>query len=454
MEVTGMSGNRRISVDERAGCSTAIDAYREGDYERVVQILQAAQAASAQAGDAMMALILDATEHLCRACVRYGAEAEWYERASYEVQERERALQQDLGMILQLLGSSGPETATGDRTDLTPDASREWNESNSYVIARRQSLWERVQSLLLPGWREEDELARGAKFPTPVTPDAPAAIPDSTATAPQRTERDADDGATDLATPQRSLTVYCLGPFEVYQNNQPVHDWPNSKSTSLFKYLVTHRERPITKEVLMELFWPNVDPDNARNSLNVAIYRVRQALSTGSSFPHVLFHDNRYLLNPDLDVRVDVEAFVEHIRNAHAHSRRGDQASMIDAYHAAEALYRGQFLEEDRYETWITPIRQSLQKDYLKLLDTLSRFYFDQEDYESCVGICNKVLAVDACQEEAHCLMMRCYSRQKRTNLAVRQFQNCVEALKRELGVVPSLSTIEMYHRIRNCHPV
>jgi DNA-binding SARP family transcriptional activator len=457
MEVTGMSGNRRKSVDETAGCNAAFDAYREGDYERVARALQTAQTASGQAGDAVMARILEATQLLCRDCVRLGVEADWYEHARSEVQERENALHRNLGMILQLLGTDGLAAAPGDQTDPAQDLSREWNESKSYVFARRQTLWKRVQSLLLPApWNEEHERARAAVSLTPASPDrdAPATIVDSTATALQRPERDSVVVASDLSATQRSLTVYCLGSFEVYQNDQPIHDWPNSKSKTLFKYLVTHRERPITKEILMELFWPNVDSDNARNSLNVAIYRVRQSLSTGSSFPHVLFQDNCYLLNPDLDVRVDVEAFVEHIRNAHAHSRRGDQALMIAEYHAAEALYRGQFLEEDRYEVWIAPIRQSLQKDYLKLLEILSRFYFDQEDYESCVGFCNKVLAVEACQEDAHCLMMRCYSRQKRTNLAVRQYKNCVEALKRELGVVPSLSTIEMYQRIRNCHPV
>ncbi|MDH3281596.1 MAG: hypothetical protein OEQ18_10760, partial [Gammaproteobacteria bacterium] len=206
-----MSGNRRKSVDETAGCCAAFDAYREGDYERVAELLQAAQAASVQAGDAVMARILEAAQHLCGACVRYGAEADWYERARSEVQERERVLLQDLGMILQLLDSNGLEAAPSARTDPAQGSSREWNESNSYVFARRQSLWERVQNLLLPAWSEEHELAKEAKSPTPAIPDAPTVIPatlaDRAATAWQRTERAAADAASDVSPTPRSLAV-------------------------------------------------------------------------------------------------------------------------------------------------------------------------------------------------------------------------------------------------------
>ena len=58
-----MSGNRGKRVDD-GGYSAALDAYRAGDYVRVAQLLQKAQAESAVAGDATMARILGATQHL------------------------------------------------------------------------------------------------------------------------------------------------------------------------------------------------------------------------------------------------------------------------------------------------------------------------------------------------------------------------------------------------------
>lgn len=246
------------------------------------------------------------------------------------------------------------------------------------------------------------------------------------------------------------LVVYCLGPFRVYQDEQPIVDWPSSKGKCIFKYLVTHRERPVAKEVLMELFWPGAHPDAARNSLNVAIYGLREALRQARpAFSHVLFQDDCYLFNPDLEIWVDVEEFMEHVRVAQDLERRGELAAAIHNYRAAEALYQGEFLEEDRYEEWLIPERQRLQDDYLSLLDRLSRHYFAKEDYAACATLCSKMLAVETCCEDAHRRLMRCYSRQGQRYLALRQYHLCVETLDRELAVAPAVTTVRLYDRLR-----
>jgi DNA-binding SARP family transcriptional activator len=247
-----------------------------------------------------------------------------------------------------------------------------------------------------------------------------------------------------------SLVVYCLGPFLVYQDERPVEDWPSSKGQCIFKYLVTHRERPVAKEVLMELFWPGAHPDAARNNLNVAIYGLRQALrNVRPSFSHVLFQDDCYLLNPDLQIWVDCEAFAEHLKTARALEQRGEGVAAMRQYGAAEALYQGEFLEEDRYEDWLIPQRQRLQDDYLSLLDCLSRYYLDQGDYAACTALCDKMLALEPCCEEAHRRLMRCYSREGPHYLALRQYHLCAETLQREFDVSPTDETLALYRRIR-----
>jgi DNA-binding SARP family transcriptional activator len=230
-----------------------------------------------------------------------------------------------------------------------------------------------------------------------------------------------------------------------------VDDWPSNKGKAIFKYLVTHRERPVVKEVLMELFWPGAHPDAARNNLNVAIYGLRQALrKSRPSYSHVLFQDDCYLLNPDLQIWIDVEEFTERNETAHEMEQRGDQIAAMREYHAAETLYEGEFLEEDRYEDWVLARRQRLEDDYLGLLDQLGRYYLDQEEETACAIVCRKMLAVDPCREEAHRTLMRCYKRQGQPYLALRQYHFCVETLKAELDVPPSQETTALYQQVRN----
>jgi len=269
--------------------------------------------------------------------------------------------------------------------------------------------------------------------------------------APDILEVPSPSGVTDEAKlDMPSLVAHCLGPFRVYQDDKPVVDWPSSKGKAIFKYLVTHRERPIPKEILMELFWPGAHPDAARNNLNVAIYGLRQALRQARpDFSHVLFQDDCYRLNPDLRIWVDVEDFHEHCRFARALEQSGDLPAAMREYRAAEALYQGEFLEEDRYEDWLIPIRQNLQDSFLSLLDCLSEYCLDQEDHIACATVCRRMLAVDACNEEAHRRLMRCYSRQGQRYLALRQYHLCVEALREELDVSPTSATTGLCERIR-----
>jgi two-component SAPR family response regulator len=166
------------------------------------------------------------------------------------------------------------------------------------------------------------------------------------------------------------LVVYCLGTFRVYQNEQPIEDWPSSKGKAIFKYLLTHRERPVAKEILMDLFWTDADPDSARNNLNVAIYGLRQALRNDRwKFSHVLFQNDSYQFNPKLRFWIDYEGFTKGMLTAQSLERQGRLANAIREFTSTEALYQGEFLEEDRYEDWLLPLRQRLQDDYLRLLD-------------------------------------------------------------------------------------
>lgn len=247
-----------------------------------------------------------------------------------------------------------------------------------------------------------------------------------------------------------SLVFYTLGAFQVYRNDELVDNLPSRKGILILKYLTLNRERPIHKEVLMDLFWGDSEEEAQRNNLNVAIYSLRQALRNGDpSFSHILFQNDCYFLNPELTLWADYEMFMEYYQTGRRHEQQGQNAEAVRAYEMAETLYQGVFLPEDQYEEWTENTRQSLQSAYLSLLDCLSRYYLEHGDYAGCIAACNKMLAVDSCFEEAHVRLMCCYSRQGQTQLALRQYDRCVRALEAELDVPPMPETEALYERLR-----
>jgi len=166
--------------------------------------------------------------------------------------------------------------------------------------------------------------------------------------------------------------------------------------------------------------------------------------------PVVIFQDGAYRLNPDIPIWLDVEDFEQHVRAGQQFEAAGQLAAATAEYEVATGLYQGDFMADDPYEEWPVLPRERLRVVYLDTLDRLGQLYFSQGQYAACATLCQLTLAQDNCREDAHCQLLRCYSRQGQHHLALRQYQACVEALRAELDVEPAPATVQLYERIRH----
>jgi len=200
----------------------------------------------------------------------------------------------------------------------------------------------------------------------------------------------------------------------------------------------------------MSMFWPEVSSDAARNSLNVAIHGLRQSLRAAVGDTAVVIHqDQAYFIEPTLDIWVDVEVFEEQVKAAHQYLASAELVKADAAFEAATWLYQGEFLADDPYEEWAIGTREHLRLCYLDALDRLSGLRLNSGDYVGCIAMSLKLLGCDTCREDAHCRLMRCYSRQGQVQLALRQYHSCVAALRAELDVSPAAATTELFYRLR-----
>jgi DNA-binding SARP family transcriptional activator len=253
---------------------------------------------------------------------------------------------------------------------------------------------------------------------------------------------------TQMAPPS-TIVARLLSPFQMQVNGHPVVHWPSGKSKSIFKYLLLGRGHPVSRERMLALFWPDAEPEAARNRLNVAVHRIRRELAKADpQFPFVLLRDGCYLLSPRLRVWTDTEAFTKHFEHARAVEHLGRRHEAVHDYAACESLYENELLGEDPPSSWLMPLRQSFRDRYLAALDRLSRHYFSAGEYGACTTLCTKMIAVDACNEPAHRLLMRCYAKLEQLQLAEGQYRSCVQALARAVCIPPSPETTMLYRQI------
>jgi DNA-binding SARP family transcriptional activator len=268
-------------------------------------------------------------------------------------------------------------------------------------------------------------------------------------------EPSADDSTAPLIGPPgcHTLNVRLLGRFEVAIDDHSVSAWDGARGLTLFKYLLTHRDRPCPRDVLMDVFWPDVSPDQARNRFHVALSALRRSLRAVGDIPVVEFRDGAYGLNPDLELKVDVDDFRRLVETGERAQRDGDTDAAIACYGQAVTLYRGDLLAESPYDDWALLPRETLRVTYLDVLDRLAALHLAKESLGPCIAVAQLILQQDPCREDAHRLLMRCYAQQGRVHEALRQFELCSRALATTLGSGPSRATVELHRSIRTSRP-
>ena len=74
----------------------------------------------------------------------------------------------------------------------------------------------------------------------------------------------------------------------------------------------------------------------------------------------------------------------------------------------------------------------------------MASYYLENGRYEDALKWASEILKEDRCDEQAHRQLMRIYSAQGHRSEALRQFQRCKGILAEELGVAPTLETMNV----------
>ncbi len=247
------------------------------------------------------------------------------------------------------------------------------------------------------------------------------------------------------------LRVYCLGKFRVLHGDEeiPPEKWKSKKAKMLFKYLVHSRNRGfLSRDVLMELLWPDEDPAKSINRLHDAFYSLRKIIEpdakSGGTTSFILREGDTYRLDLGKEGWVDVDAFNRELKLAK--KERYPEMS-IAHYLNADALYSSDFLEEDIYVDWCAEERTVLKEEYLNLLIKVMEYYENNGDYLKCIEYANKYLKTEKYSENLYQQLMLYYHLAGNKTMVARIFERCKENLK-IIDMEPGNDTEALYQKL------
>ena len=248
------------------------------------------------------------------------------------------------------------------------------------------------------------------------------------------------------------LDVHCFERLEVYSDGTKLDYWQSANAKSLFKLFMTRLREPILKELIVEYLWPECNPKASSNNLKVAIYSLRKILNRflqqTENFSSIIFKYGCYEINPEIEIQTDIEQFEHHWVAGKRLEKAGNLAAAIKEFETAEALYKGDYLEDELYDDRTLIRRETLKDIYLIILGKLADYSLDIRDYEDSIIYCQKIIAKDNCREDAYRRLMRCYNRLNSRNRAIRWYEIFCRAIQTGLDTNPDNETVELYQRL------
>jgi DNA-binding SARP family transcriptional activator len=208
--------------------------------------------------------------------------------------------------------------------------------------------------------------------------------------------------------PTSELTT--LGGFAFSANGSSAPRPDTQKGRALMAFLALNPRTDISRERLLELFWPDTDPEHARNRLKTALSNIRRCVKATGLDPDDCIVANKAVVRWTTDTTVDAQQFA-------ALATHADPAASQEALQ----LYRGDFLEGD-YDDWSVTERERLAALYESVLARAVRTKRDPE-------AARRLLERNQYAEEAYAVLIEAELGAGRSTSATELAERCRQAL-------------------------
>ena len=216
---------------------------------------------------------------------------------------------------------------------------------------------------------------------------------------------------------------------------------PGRKQQAMLGYLASQGDQPVTRDLLMGLFWGDRFPDQARQSLRQSISKLRKLLTFRDV--SALLSDNETISLDLTKVDIDWSQFAKLISQSDPKS---------DAL--ALSLFKGPLLDGQRggsaeFEDWLLMERSRFNDIAFPVIERHAAFLLKSGQRERAGEMAGRLIALDPLREGSHRLLMRILAQSGQRAAAIKQFNLLSEMLRNDLDVDPDSETCQLLEDIK-----
>ena len=257
------------------------------------------------------------------------------------------------------------------------------------------------------------------------------------------------------ATLAPELRIRTFGQFKLWRDDQAVAVWERPQAETVVKLLLIRRARggrAVAADELITHLWPDADEESGRKKLLPLISNARRTLE-----PDIEPRDSNFILRSATGyffelsgVNWDLLHFRSHLQQGRQLAQAERWAEAITELEQGRALYRGDFLAEDRYDNWAIDIRREIAGEFRDLLILLADTYAKLQRYTEAIEVCEVALRKDPLLESVYRRLMRFHFCNGEKGQALKVYRDCLKLFEELFGESPTPATRQLYDAIAN----
>jgi TolB-like protein len=237
-----------------------------------------------------------------------------------------------------------------------------------------------------------------------------------------------------------------LGGWELTSTDGTVVPDVTRQTRLMLACLALAGPKGLARSELCALFWPDRPSAQARNSLRQGLAAIRKHLHVEDDEAGAIS------LHSDLEiVRLSAAPGAIDVHTFHHGATAEDRHARIAAAQAWQGAPLAGLEAPESVEQFLSSHRHNLTEQALRLAERLSvADVADREALDAAQTLAQRLLMQVPAAEEAHRALMRTQLRAGSPNSALRQFEQCKQALRDELQTEPDAETRRLIDSIQS----
>ena len=210
------------------------------------------------------------------------------------------------------------------------------------------------------------------------------------------------------------INIRMFNKFSIFYKDKNITDFSvkSRKVILLIEYMIVNRFKNTTQERLFDILWEDKSKcDNPANALKNLVYRARtllEKLFDTDNINFILYKNDTYIWNNEIDCIVDVEEFEKLLIKAL--DTTIDDEKRIELYLKALSFYTGEFLDKKSSEYWVLAKKTYYASEYIKNVIKAVELNLKNKRYKDIINICEVATEHYPFEEQIQILLIKAYT--------------------------------------------